>query len=550
MAGLASGDALADARAIYPALATAPATPAADRACLRQLARWLGRYGIARNAYGFIRPAAGGYPVRHYGLWVDISGVAHLYGGETGLLTDLSRRLLHFELTAHVGLADTLGAGHALAWHGGQRTLDQRTAPPGAALEAISSLPVEGLRIDRACTQLLSRLGLKTIGSLAAVPRLSIERRFRSRHDGQRVLLRLDQTLGTVSEPRRPMVEPPASSIEALFPDPLVSSDGLIAQTGRLTEQLCQDFKARNLGARALRLTLHRSDGTFAEVTIGTSHPSAEPPHLMRLFGEKLSSLDLGFGADMLVLEATRAEPLIHAQQSLTAPAGHDPSNATISGSAAISGAQLIDRLANRLGTGAVTRLTAVASHWPERASIASTALHRPAIGCGRPGIGQISKTAPPSGLAAARLSGPVPWRIPGRASRPALLLERPEPIAVTAAVPDGPPVQFMWRRVTHRIATAAGPERIEAEWWRAIGVDDRTQRSFRTRDYYRLQVTTGGRFWVYRTRDDAIGNHNSHQDGDRNSHEKRFAADECSHTGRHDTAEQISAWFVHGLAA
>ncbi|MBX9925782.1 MAG: hypothetical protein K2Y05_05445, partial [Hyphomicrobiaceae bacterium] len=356
-------------------------------------------------------------------------------------------------------------------------------------------------------------------------PRVSIERRFRSRQEGQRVLLRLDQTLGTVREPRRPMVEPPASSVEALFPDPLVSSDGLIAETGRLAEHLCQAFKTRNLGARALRLTLHRSDGTFAEVAVGTSHPSAEPRHLMRLLGEKLPSLDLGFGADMLVLEATRAEPLIHGQQTLTAPTGHHP------GDDAEADAQLIDRLANRLGTRSVNRLAAVASHWPERTAVAVPALHRPATAHGRPTIGAMSSTTP-----ASTTTEPRPWRIPGRAPRPALLFDRPEPITVAAVMSDGSPVQFTWRRVTHRVAAASGLERIEPEWWRAIGADDRTKQEFRARDYYRLQDTSGGRFWVYRTED--IGSENSSQNGN--------GAD----GSREEISACLSAWFLHGIAA
>ena len=564
-AGLAAGDALADARAMYPALATATATPAADRARLGKLASWLGRYGIGRNAYGFTRPAAGGYPVRHYGLWVDISGVAHLYGGEAALLTDLARRLTDFGLTAHLGLADTLGAAHALAWHGGNghghnRPMSARIAPTGATLAAIADLPVAALRLDAACVKLLGRLGLKTIGNLSSLPRATIERRFHSRETGRRVLLRLDQALGTITEPRRPMAEPPVLAVEALFAEPLISSDGLMAETARLVDRLCSDFKARNLGVRALRLALYRSDGSRAEAVIGTSRPECDPAHLMRLMAERLSSLDLGFGADMLVLEATRAEPLPQDQHALT----------THVAGQAVDGAEarLVDSLTNRLGSSRVMRLRPADSHWPERAEISVPALKAqianshpggPQPGGARPGEARSVETQ--SGET--QSGGELAWHVAGRALRPSLLLTSPEPIEVIARVPDGPPVQFLWRRVIHRVAAAAGPERIEPEWWRNIGADRSGKGEMRVetrvRDYYRLQDTAGARFWVFRAGryeadtdgTDAAGtDSNGGHAGGGNVGGGNADGVYAAASARPTDAAPSPAWFVHGIIA
>ena len=86
------------------------------------------------------------------------------------------------------------------------------------------------------------------------------------------------------------------------------------------------------------------------------------------------------------------------------------------------------------------------------------------------------------------------PW--PGRPEmpqRPFRLFERPEPVEVMAEVPDGPPLIFTWRRVTRRVARAAGPERIAPEWW--IGDDEDEP----LRDYYRVEDTAGRRYWLYR---------------------------------------------------
>jgi len=59
------------------------------------------------------------------------------------------------------------------------------------------------------------------------------------------------------------------------------------------------------------------------------------------------------------------------------------------------------------------------------------------------------------------------------------------------AAVPDGPPIRFQWRRVSYRVTKASGPERIEDEWWRGA--------SRPVRDYYRVETAEGWRFWLFR---------------------------------------------------
>ncbi|MEC9343777.1 MAG: DNA polymerase Y family protein, partial [Pseudomonadota bacterium] len=76
----------------------------------------------------------------------------------------------------------------------------------------------------------------------------------------------------------------------------------------------------------------------------------------------------------------------------------------------------------------------------------------------------------------------------------PLLLFTRPEPVTALFAVPDGPPVRFEWRRVSHRILHAEGPERIAPEWWRVADGAGRL-----TRDYYRVEDEAGRRFWLFR---------------------------------------------------
>ena len=78
--------------------------------------------------------------------------------------------------------------------------------------------------------------------------------------------------------------------------------------------------------------------------------------------------------------------------------------------------------------------------------------------------------------------------------ARPIKLFRPPQLIESVAEVPDSPPSFFLWRRVRHHVRLAEGPERIEPEWWLAIG-----HTVPELRDYYRVEDENGQRFWIFR---------------------------------------------------
>lgn len=478
--GLRTGLSLADARAGVPGLVSRAAEPERDAKALERLALWLGRYGPQRNVEG------------GDGVWIDSTGVAHLFGGEEALLTDLLRRLSWFSITAHAGLAGTPGAAYALARFA---TLKRRAAlaPPGEAetAAALSPLPVEALRLSSDTVVLLRRLGLARIGQLIELPRTSLERRFSSQASTRgrlrqaqtkalaaAVLKRLDQALGRSEEPRRPLGQPPVLSERRMWGEPLISSEVLLSAVKQLSEDLSQSLKAQGLGARRIALSLYRADGTVAHAAAALARASADAGHFMRLLEEKLAAIDAGFGIDSAVLDAVMAEPL-DAEQTALGRGGAAPEQAV---------AALVDRLANRLGAKNVFRLAPRASHIPEQASV---------------------RVAPLASFAdLSELDGDLPGQ------RPFLLLSPPEPIAVMAEVPDGPPLHFTWRRAMHWVAKAAGPERIAPEWWRHLAFsnedapppDDGLEGEAvvlsareRSRDYYVVETADGARFWMFR---------------------------------------------------
>lgn len=471
--GVRTGMALADARAALPDLLSRPAEPERDRASLERLARWTGRYGPARGVDG------------RDGIWIDTTGVAHLFGGEPALLIDVRRRLAAFGLTAEAAIAGTHGAAHALArFSAHARAGTHGLIPPGEEQHELQGLPVEALRLEAETVVLLKRLGLKRIGALYDIPRVSLERRFRAERRAadkaggagrekagaefaSAVLARLDQALGLREELKAPLSEPPVLSVRRTWGEPLISAEALENELGLMVAELCQCLAGAALGCRRLRLTLYRADGTLAEVAAGLSAAGRDPAHILRLLSEKIAAIDAGFGIDVMALDALVVAPLGAEQEGLGGAAEAE----TAAGIAALT-----DRLVNRLGTAHITCLVPHASHIPERAERRVTAATRP-------------QAAPAAGEE--RMC----------ALRPAVLLTPPEPVSVMAEVPEGPPRQFTWRRVVHRIVKAAGPERIEPEWWRDLGRARGApeERAPRPRDYYALEDTEGTRFWVFR---------------------------------------------------
>jgi protein ImuB len=393
--GARPGARLTDARALDPALVAVPADPAGDTALLQRLARWAGRWSPLVEVDGTD------------GLRLDVSGVAHLFGGEAGLAEDVRGRFAGLGLSSRIAIAPTAAAAWALARYS-----------PG-----LEKLPVAALRLDPDTVRTLERLGLKTIGALIAMPRLALARRFRGAED---VIDALDRMLGRKDEPLTALrADPPPRSVLRLE-EPATHPEAAPQALERLIPGLVRELEQRHLGARRLSLSGYRVDGSVAVASVTTTIPSRDPAHLTRLLADKAAALDPGFGFDAFALEANWSESLGAAQESLV----EEPSGTS-------DVARLVDRLTVKLGPRAVRRPCAHESHLPERAS---------------GWVAAVSSSLPPKAV--------------GR-MRPQRLLDRPEAIDVIYATPEGVPRRFVWRRAVHDIARVEGPERIAPEWWR-----------------------------------------------------------------------------------
>ncbi len=478
-AGLYLHQPLADALAIYPKLIVADAEPEACGNALTALAAWAQRYSP------FTAPAYA------CGLWLDIAGCAHLWGGEAELAEDLLGRLEARGIPARAAIAPTFGAAYALAHHAKRYVFVDRNTYK----VLLAPLPVERLRIAGETASLLRKLGLFTIGAVQNLPRAGLSRRFPD------LLPQLDKAMGLAQEAIE-FLRPPTPWIERLrFAEPISAPEDLERAGARLLEMLCARLEAGRQGGLRFELSFFRSDGGIETQAVTAALPTRDAARIMRLFREKLGFIDPGFGVDLAMLAAPHTEPLDERQGSVLKAGQHAACVEEL--------AALIDSLENRLGKGRVYRLSPQESYIPERAvkrqavipeSVHSAAAKRMGLlpsPCPSPhGRGNALSTAATYPLSHGERVGvrgaSAVWPFAGE--RPIRLLARPQPIDVTAALPDAPPVLFRWRKVLHRIVRAEGPERIEPEWWRGDA-----DAGGETRDYYRVESTAGLRFWVFR---------------------------------------------------
>jgi protein ImuB len=439
--GLRPEQSLSEARAICPELAVMNADPEEDQAALVRLAAWCERY----------TPLAAADPPD--GLWLDIAGCAHLFGSEAALAADLCTRMHCQGLTCRLALADTPGAAWALARSATARD-DCTIVPPGEEARAIGVLPVALLRLDPRTVAGLRRVGLRSIGEMARLPRGEL-----ASHYGAATLLRLDQAQGRAPEA---IVWPhPLAPWEERLPfaEPIGTPEDLVRALDALARRLCVRLEAAGRGGRHFLARFLRVDDVRPEIAIATALPVRGPAYITKLLTAKLDTVDPGFGVDAITLAATATAPLAPPQGRLGDLAA--PQETAL--------AATVDELANRLGERRVWRPAPAGSHIPERAVRRVPAL-----------------TKQPD------------WPDDPSRERPARLFRRPVPIDVIAPVPDDPPILFRWRGTTHRVRAADGPERIAAEWWRRRGMTGDGEED-PVRDYYRVEDLDGARFWIYR---------------------------------------------------
>lgn len=473
--GLRPGMTLAQARALTPDLAVADFAPAEDARALAACAEALTRFTPLAAVDGA------------QGVLLDITGCAHLFGGEAALLKAAQGLLTRFGLLARAAIASTPQAAHAFA-----RFKPGTLTPPGGEAAAAHTLPIAALEPEAETATALARAGLRTLGDLAERPSPALTARF-----GAALTTQLQLICGHEDRRITPLRPPPEIMAERHFPEPLALMDALLAVLERLAGDIAQALEKRGEGGRAFEALLFRADGAVRRIFIETAQPLREPAGMIRLLRLKIEALadplDPGFGFDAIRLGVLRSESLNLRQADMQADmaGGKD----VVQEAELLAG--LIDRLAARFGRENVLRFILRDSHDPSRAGAMMPCLSDAAAACAT------SSLAPDS--------GDLP-------ARPLTLFPQPHLVEAIAEAPDGPPIRFRWRRMVHEITRAEGPERIAPEWWRS-GETASQQPWPQTRDYFRVEDREGHRFWLFRE-------------------------------GEYGDASRPPRWFLHGLFA
>ena len=448
--GIETGITVADARVLIPTLQVLDDKPDLPEKLLTSIGKWCIRY----TPVAAIDPPGG--------LILDASGCTHLWGGEKEYLDDIVSRLKSRGYNVRAAMADTIGAAWAVARFGKTTPV----IPPGEQQTALLSLPPAALRLDLPTLLKLHKLGIFTIGRFIHIEGAALRRRF-----GKEMLLKLHQALGYEEEVIQPLqvAAPCHERLPCL--EPIVTATGIEIALKQLLATLCTRLQQEGKGLRKAVFKGYRADGKVEQLETGTNRPSNNAAHLFKLFEIIISRIEPGPGIELFILEAPVTEDASPFQESLWGGAGSLED---------INVAELLDRLGGRIGAANIHRYLPLEHYWPERSV-------KPA--------------------ASLREKPTTAWRV--ERPRPINLLPVPEPVEVTAPIPDYPPMLFLYKGKRHKIIKADGPERIEREWWIEKGEH---------RDYYTVEDEEGRRYWLFRS--------------------------------GHYTGNKSTPWFIHGFYA
>ncbi len=448
----------------------------ADREALEALASRCGRFSPRVAVEESAAPES---------LLLDVTGLAHLFGGEAALAEKVVGDFTHRGLTVRVAIADTLGAAWAVThFHSSLDIQDSSfiihnssftLVPPGEALAALRPLPVAALRLPEQVVAWLRQLGVDRIGQLEALPREELPSRF-----GPQLLERWDQALGRLAEPVPAHRPPPDLQADWSPESPTARRETIEAALQQLITRVAAMLVQRGRGVMQLECRLECRPEDPVQISVGVFEPTASAGHLFQLAQMQLERLRMAAPVSAIHVAATATAPLVRRQQELFGH-GHGSSGPSSRHLASRYLAALVDRLSSRLGRRSVVRPRLVSDAQPELAW-----LYDPLVGDSR----------------RRRLRKKAPVDLP---PRPLRLLPRPVALAglweatpsamtvIGGSIADGGDshsLRFHFGGRQHQIAYTWGPERIETGWWRGRTVG---------RDYYRIETTTGRRFWLFR---------------------------------------------------
>jgi protein ImuB len=195
-----------------------------------------------------------GAPLPRDTVWLDVTGAAHLVGGEEALLDELASRLEALGHRTRAAIASGPQIAAAIArW--GSPLLGGRLARTVVPIEdeatKLANLPVHALPLDPDVSVWLVRLGVISVGDLVRLPRGEVLARL-----GARGKQALDLALGRDDVPLVPYAPPRLIEEEASFEESVDGTEALLFVLRGLVSRASARLAARGEACTRLELTI------------------------------------------------------------------------------------------------------------------------------------------------------------------------------------------------------------------------------------------------------------------------------------------------------
>ncbi|CAN5915768.1 DNA polymerase Y family protein [soil metagenome] len=395
-------------------------------------------------------------------LLLEVSACERLWGGQQSLM----RLMTAWNPAPGTRIQKVQGANGLIAL--ARLRLFARGHKPPADVPA--ALPLGALTAAREHLDVLERMGCRTWGDVAALPRGGLSRRF-----GTALREALDMAWGLRPEKHTWLTLPDVFDQKLELPALAENAHELMWSANLLLSALQIWLRARQRGVLALELEwtldLRRFNGVnlppYQSITVRTAEPTQDMAHLRKLMGERLALTKLGAPASWLRLRSLDTSPWAGASTSFLPEDNRKGDKLH----------ELVERLSARLGAQQVQVPVAHADHRPEAMQEWGPALRRVLAPARRGGSPHPCLPPKREGATQKREAGNTfpPW-----------LLRQP----LRLEMREGHP----WYH--GRLRRLVGPQRLEGGWW----ADDLHEGGEPTvRDYYVAESPEAGLVWVYR---------------------------------------------------
>ncbi len=401
---------------------------------------------------------------------VDITGSAHLQGGEVALACELANRVRSMGHRVRLAISDGPRLARAFAQWFMPEAADPEdrgvcVVPSTRTVSALSALPLKALPIQSETVGWFGRLGVLTVGDLRGLPK-------------QALGSRLAEDMASVSDlldgrDNAPLVAytPERTIIEtSTWDDPITGSEPLLFVLGGLVSRASARLTGRGEAAQSLELTVSydpsiarfRSEKTEHTLRFKLATPLHRQDELRRILSARVARLKLAAPSIGLKLELPKLVPAVARQLELSQVFA----GVTVGAGADDEIPVLVAELSSELGEEKVGTLELLDSHRPEAKSKLGQSQFTP--NAERPA--RLRKTEP-------SLAEQAPEGAPTRLLSEPYELHAPLRVGVSVAID----------RSLYTIEHLRFEQRLQnVEWWGHAPV---------TRDYVRLwlQGSSGG---------------------------------------------------------